>query len=87
MEESLIIIYEGTLAITTELDAGQEVVLEIIKKGTVMNAHNFLCGRSPTANTKCLTSVTYYFLPFYTLEAISQNRGYEKLRASLNIEQ
>ena len=77
----MIIIYEGTLAITAELDAGQEVVLEYIKKGTILNSHNFLSERPITTNIKCLTSVTYYYLPVSRLQDISAN--YPALRSCL----
>ena len=77
----MIIIYEGTLAITAEMDAGNEYVLDYIKKGTILNSHNFLSGRPPQASIKCLTAVTFYYLPLYKLEDISAN--YPALRATL----
>ena len=42
----MIIIYEGELCITTEVDSGQEFVIEYLGKGTVINAHNFLSKRA-----------------------------------------
>jgi len=44
-QESMIIIYDGQLCITTEVDQGHEFVVEYIGKGTVINAHNFLSNR------------------------------------------
>ena len=80
-KETMIIIYEGTLAITTRIDSGEDVVLDYVKKGTVMNAHNFLAARPETTSTKCLTSVTYYYLPVYKITAISE--AYPDLRKAL----
>ena len=45
-QESMIIIYDGQLCITTEVDHEQEFVVEYIGKGTVINAHNFLSNRA-----------------------------------------
>ena len=44
MNESMLIIYEGSLAVTTDLEGGQEVVLDYLEKGTIINPHNFLSG-------------------------------------------
>lgn len=79
--ETMIIIYEGKLAITARIDSGEEIVIDYIGKGTVLNAHNFLARRPETTSTKCLTSVTYYYLPVYKLTAISQ--AYPILRSTL----
>lgn len=76
--ECLIVIYGGTLAITTKIDSGEEVVIEYAKKGTILNAHNCLTGRPSLTSVKCLTSVTYYFLPVYKIIAISE--AYPELR-------
>lgn len=80
----MIIIYQGKLAITAQIDK-QELVIDYINKGAVMNSHNFLSGRRPQTAAKCLTIVTYYFLPLYKLQAISE--GYPELRNALKYAQ
>ena len=68
----MIIIYDGQLCITTEVDHnGQEFVVEYIGKGTVINAHNFLSNRVQMNNIRCLTAVSYYYLPVNKLRDIS----------------
>ena len=61
-DQQLIIVYQGRLAITAEFDGGPEMVIEYVSKGTIINAHNFLSERPSLTNTKCLTSVSYYYL-------------------------
>lgn len=68
MNESMLIIYDGALAVTTSLESGQEVVLDYIDKGTVINPHNFLTGQKQAVSMKCLTVVTYYYLPMHILQ-------------------
>ena len=84
-QESMFIIYDGKLAITTEVDIGHEFVVEYIGKGTIINAHNFLSGRRLLNNIKCLTSVTYYHLSVAKLRDLSIN--YPNLREVINKEQ
>jgi len=58
------IIFSGRLAITTNLEnANNDVVIEYIEKGAILNAHNCLTEREHFATVKCLTAVTYYYLP------------------------
>ena len=71
-DQMLIIIFRGNLAITTSFDGGPEMIIEYISKGAIINAHNFLANRSTVYNTKCLTSVTYYYLTLRQLEDISR---------------
>ena len=82
IKESMIIIYSGTLAVTIAIENGQDYVIDYIQKGSILNAHNFLAGRQPNSSIKCLTAVTYYYLPLGKLEDISVN--YPVLRSTLS---
>ena len=66
------------------MDSGQEFVVEYIGKGTVINAHNFLSNRTCMNNVKCLSAVTYYYLPVTKLRDLSVN--YPVLREIVNEE-
>ena len=81
--QKMSIIYEGKLAITAEFDGGPETVIEYVSKGTIINAHNFLSERVSVTSTKCLTSVSYYFLETQQLEEISQ--AYKNLRKNVEL--
>ena len=78
-DQQMIIIFKGNLVITHSFDGGPEMVIEYISKGTIMNAHNFLAARPTAYDTKCLTSVTYYYLSIPQLIDIS--RAYKVLGA------
>ena len=81
----MIIIYDGQLCITTEVDHnGQEFVVEYIGKGTVINAHNFLSNRVQMNNIRCLTAVSFYYLPVNKLRDISFS--YPELSRKINEE-
>ena len=54
------------------------MVIDYVSKGTIINAHNCLSERLSTTNTKCLTSVSYYYLTVRALEDIC--RAYKNLR-------
>jgi len=64
-----------------QIEAQQDVIFDYIKKGSIMNAHNFLAQREPVADVKCMTSVTYYYLTRQKLKDISEN--YPKLRNAM----
>lgn len=59
--------------------------IEYITKGTILNSHNFLSQRPTAVTVKCLTAVTYYYLPFDILLDIS--RIYPALKTALNTAQ
>lgn len=80
--DQMIIIYDGQLAIQNELDGHTEMNIEYVGKGTILNSHNFLSQRPTAVTVKCLTSVTYYYLPFDILLEIS--KIYPALKSSLN---
>lgn len=80
MNQSLIIIHDGKLAIKTEFD-GQDMVIDYVGKGAIINPHNFLMGRKSAITTQCLTSVVYYYLPYHKLLSISE--AYPALRRSV----
>lgn len=61
---AIIIIYDGRLAVTSNIDDRTELIIEHISKGTVLNAYNCLANRQSSVTVKCLTAVTYYYLPF-----------------------
>jgi CRP-like cAMP-binding protein len=69
--EELIIIFDGKLAITTNVDKDCEITLDYIGKGTILNSHNILSRPYPTATVRCLTHVTYYYLPYEKLHRIA----------------
>jgi CRP-like cAMP-binding protein len=64
MADSLTIIFEGKLVYSVTIDAGTELFIEFIEKGTVLDAHTFLAQQSSSVSVKCLTAVTYYYLPY-----------------------
>ena len=57
------------------------MVIDYVSKGTIINAHNSLSERLSTTNTKCLTSVSYYYLSVTALENIC--RAYKTLRTEV----
>ena len=81
----LVIIFEGQIAVTTQVDGNTELVLDYVGKGTVLNASNFLSLRSSAINYKCLTSVTYYYLPLEVLQGMSHI--YQDLVKNLKVAQ
>lgn len=64
---AITIIYSGKLAITAQIDANTEMIIDYISKGAIISAHNCLSYRQTTVTVKCLTSVTYYYLPIELL--------------------
>ena len=57
------------------------MVIDYVSKGTIINAHNSLSERLSTTNTKCLTSVSYYYLSVTALQDIC--RAYKNLRTEV----
>lgn len=57
------------------------MIFDYVKKGSILNAHNFLAQREPIADVKCMSSVTYYYLTRQKLKDISEN--YPKLRNAI----
>ena len=60
------------MAITAQIDANTEMIIDYISKGAIISAHNCLSYRQTTITVKCLTSVTYYYLPIEVLQKVSQ---------------
>ncbi len=79
---SMVIIYEGKLVLQQYLDKNVEIAIDYIDRGCILNAHNFLASRPTGMTVKCLTAVTYYYLPYDTLLTLSTL--YPDLRAQLN---
>ena len=82
---AITIIYSGKLAITTQIDANTEMIIDYISKGAIISAHNCLSYRQTTVTVKCLTSVTYYYLPIEVLQKVSH--VYPNLMNTLNVAQ
>ena len=82
---AITIIYSGKLAITAQIDANTEMIIDYISKGAIISAHNCLSYRQTTVTVKCLTSVTYYYLPIEVLQKVSH--VYPNLMNTLNIAQ
>ena len=82
---AITIIYSGKLAITAQIDANTEMIIDYISKGAIISAHNCLSYRQTTVTVKCLTSVTYYYLPIELLQKVSQI--YPNLMNTLNVAQ
>ena len=82
---AITIIYSGKLAITAQIDANTEMIIDYISKGAIISAHNCLSYRQTTVTVKCLTSVTYYYLPIEVLQKVSF--VYPNLMNTLNIAQ
>ena len=76
------IIYSGTVMLTSILDAGTEMAIEYIGKGTILKSTNFLAQRGHVLTAKCLTSVTFYYLEFDKISEIAHI--YPPLAAALN---
>ena len=73
------IIFNGRLAITTQIEKeADNAVIEYIAKGAILNAHNSLTKREHFATVKCLTAVTYYYLPVEIISQLCQ--AYPKMR-------
>lgn len=51
-------------------------------KGTILDAHNFLCQRYHRLNFKCISSCVFYYLPYKKLTQIAHN--YPVLSTALN---
>lgn len=79
---SMIIIYEGKIVLSQFVDKNVEIAIDYVDRGCIMNAHNFLASRATNMSVKCLTAVTYYYLPYDTLLLLSTI--YPDLRADLN---
>ena len=80
------IIFSGRLAITTNLEnANNDVVIEYIEKGAILNAHNCLTEREHFATVKCLTAVTYYYLPVQIMAQLCT--AYPKMRVAFHAAQ
>ena len=79
---AIIIIYDGRLAVTSDIDGSTEFLIDYISKGTVLNAYNCLANIKTSVNVKCLTSVTYYYMPFDILHSVALN--YPSLMKTLN---
>ena len=82
---AITIIYSGKLAITAQIDANTEMIIDYISKGAIISAHNCLSYRQTTVTVKCLTSVTYYYLPIEVLQKVSH--VYPNLMNTLNVAQ
>ena len=82
---AITIIYSGKLAITAQIDANTEMIIDYISKGAIISAHNCLSYRQTTVTVKCLTSVTYYYLPIEVLQKVSH--VYQNLMNTLNVAQ
>ena len=76
------IIFSGRIMLTTELDAGTEMAVEYLGKGAILKAKNFLATRDHVLTAKCLTSVTFYYLPFEKMAQIAHI--YPPLASALN---
>ena len=78
LNESMLVIFDGQLAVTAKFDTGQEFVIDYIGKGTIINGYNFLHRRKQTASFKCLSAVTYFYLNKNRLREIAM--AYPELR-------
>lgn len=78
----MVIIYEGKLVLQQYVDQNVELTIDYIGKGSILNAHNFLASRATGMTVKCLTAVTYYYLPYDIL--LSLSTIYPDLRAQIN---
>jgi len=76
-----VIIYDGRLVMYSLMDTNTELPLAYVDKGAVINPHNFLSGSRGDVNMKCLTTVTYYYLPYQKLRKLAA--VYPTLRTSL----
>lgn len=74
-------VYAGKLVMYTVIDRSTEFPLAYMEKGTIINAHNFLSATTNHVSVKCLTSVTYYYLPYKTILGLSSQHN--KLRHNL----
>ena len=46
------------------MDAGSEFSIEVLPRGSILNAHNMLSKRSFTVNARCCQTTTYYTLSY-----------------------
>ena len=75
------IVYDGQLCLSIKIDSGTEMPLAYVSRGAILNSTNFLVPSTQNVSAQCLTSVTYYFLPYRTLTTLAG--VYPELRANL----
>ena len=77
----MVIIYSGKLQITTNIDQN-DFAIDYVDRGCILNAHNFLASRNSGVSIKCITAVTYYYMPYENMLKLSTI--YPELKAGLN---
>lgn len=59
--EQMIIVLDGALELYTEMDKGnEEFLVEVLKSGSVINAHQFLIDRNKSLSCRCRQATTFY---------------------------
>ena len=61
------VIYEGRLAVMTKVDRNTDLVVEYVDKGAILNSRHALTNRKTQMTVKCLSAVTYYYLPIASM--------------------
>lgn len=51
--DELAIIFDGKIELFTKMDVGTEFSLEVLPRGSILNAHNMLARRNFTVNARC----------------------------------
>ena len=77
----LMIIYDGQLCMSIKVDSGTELPLAYVSRGAILNSTNFLVRNTQNVSAQCLTSLTYYYLPYRTLHMLAG--VYTELRTNL----
>ena len=77
----LMIIYDGQLCMSIKVDSGTELPLAYVSRGAILNSTNFLVRNTQNVSAQCLTSLTYYYLPYRTLHMLAG--VYTELRINL----
>lgn len=80
----LVVIYEGKLQITTDIEK-TDIAIDYIGRGCILNAHNFLASRASGVSIKCITAVTYYYLSYDVIKQLAL--VYPELKTGLNTAQ
>ena len=80
----MVIVLEGLLEVTTDMDKSTDFPIDYLSSGSVINSHQFMIERKSSVNIKCVKSTTIYKLSAHTFSEIAYE--YPKLQKARNEE-
>ena len=70
--DEMIIIFEGSIQLFLNMDAGTEFALENLPTGSIINAHNFLARRKHSVNARVTTNTTFFYLKYAKIVEVAK---------------